>query len=168
MTWYPLFLINQCADVVVMSFWIFTTTPVSVYLFYTGCCRALPEPPRRQDRSSDTVLDIHDYAGFSMPFLHRLLPSAAKPPAAARTRHARPTRQHKVSSAKEPAPSSHLASRGRRKEPSRGRLARSPGKGRISRKGGVSNMFGGVFPRDYLFRVPWLGFHCFEGGFYRR
>ena len=44
------------------------------------------------------VLDLHGYACFSIPRLGTALPSATRPPAAARPYHTRPTR-HKVSSA---------------------------------------------------------------------
>ena len=40
-----------CSVVVMMSNWIFTTMPVSVYLLNTGCCRAPSDPARPQHRA---------------------------------------------------------------------------------------------------------------------
>ena len=57
----------------------------------------------------------------TMPREAPALPSAAGPPAAARPRHALPTRQRKVSSANDQAPTTTSASGGRGNEPSRGR-----------------------------------------------
>ena len=67
--------------------------------------------------------------------------------------------------AKERAPTPNATSGGRRKEPSRGRLARSPGKERIPGEGGVSNIFGGVSLPGMFFRSPVRSFNCMEGVF---
>ena len=72
-------------------------------------------------------------------------PSRGAPPTPAeRPRHARPTRQHKVLSAKGQASTPNSASGGRRTDPSRGRIDRSPGTEEIAGGGGVSSIFGGV------------------------
>ena len=68
-------------------------------------------------RSRRFVLDIHSYVCFSMPRFGTAVQSAMRPPAAARLRHARPTR-HKVLWAKERAPTPTSTSGERRKESS--------------------------------------------------
>ena len=101
-------------------------------------------------------MTLPDTLGFSMPREGTALPSATGPVATARPRHPRLTWQHKVLSAKERTPTLSSSSGGRRKEPSRGWRARSPGKERIPGQGAVSNNFGGVsLPGFWLSGPVW-------------
>ena len=95
-----------------------------------------------------------------MPRGRSALPTASRPPAANRARRARARRQPSVSLAKEGAPQPKLTSGGRRKVPFRGRLAPSPGKEEIPRKGGVSIIFGRIFPSLNIFVSVFFGFPC--------
>ena len=109
-------------------------------------------------------MDLPNYAGFSIRFLHRLLPSATRPPAAGRPRHARPTRRHKVLSANGPQHQTRRAGGvERRKEPCRGRLARSPGTERTPRENRGFKHFRSRFPPGNFSVVsPGWGFNCKE------
>ena len=90
------------------------------------------------------ALDVQCLFGFSMPREAPALPTATGPPAASRSRQARPTRQPSVAPAKEGAPPSNSASEGRGKVHSRGRLARSKEKEGTPPKGGASIIFRGI------------------------
>ena len=98
---------------------------------------------------------------------HRTLPSASRPPAAARPHRARRIQHPSFSTAKEEASQPNSASGDHRKVPSRGRLARSrgipsrdsPGRGR------GFNIFGGVSPRG-CFHVRCFGFHLYGKHFF--
>ena len=102
------------------------------------------------------VLDFHNYLTVSVPRGEPAFPSATGPLGDARPCHARPTAAKGVIGKKKRTPTPNSASGGGRKEPSRGRLARSPGKEWVPGEGGVSNIFGDVsLP---CFSCPCLGF----------
>ena len=82
---------------------------------------------------------------------------AIGPPVAARPRHASHSHQPSVSPAKGRAPPSISASGGRAKVPSRARLARSLGWGRIPGKGGVKNTKVEAFSSSFIFVSVALG-----------
>ena len=104
------------------------------------------------DDDDDVQMTLLGYACFSV--LRRFLtPAAAERHRTPRGRTTAP-RPHTVFSAKERAPAPYSASAGRRKEHSRRRLARSPGKERIPGKRGEFPTFSEALPSPNFFFVP--------------
>ena len=93
-----------------------------------------------------------------MPCGPSAVPSATRPPVAARPSHASSTQQSSVLPAKERAPTPNLASGGRRKVPSsRRRLALAPATKGIPEKGGGESVISGdASVRGFVLACP----HC--------
>ena len=102
-----------------------------------------------------------------MPRRAPALPTVTGSPAATRSRHCCATQQPSVSPEKDGAPQPNSTSGGRRKVPSRGRLARSPGKGGDLREARVfDDSLRHISPGN-VFRVPVFGVSiCKEGVFW--
>ena len=79
---------------------------------------------------------------------------ATRPPSAPRPCHARPTHRPSVSPAKAMPPMPDHESGGRGEAPTRARVARSPGRGRIRGKGVISQHFRIRFPPGFAATVP--------------
>ena len=116
--------------------------------------------------SGDVALDLQNYLRLSMPRGASTLPSANRPTAAARPRHARPTRQPYLGVPGERrGTAAKFAERGRWESALPGTCS-VPGKGGDPWEGTGFHSFRRHFPSRVSFTCPrlWVSI-CMEGGF---